>query len=140
MSEARPFDEAEDASPCVAAARERAQDSGRALMLVFGANWCPDARAFAGFLEEPAITEGPGRRLEIVLVDVGRHDRHQQLVAAFGLDVPLEGVPAVLVLDAGGRPLDADNLYRWRTARSADPGAVAAWLETILPPTSGDAS
>lgn len=112
----------------------------RATVLVFGADWCPDARAFAAFLAEPDLAARLEPCARTVLIDVGRHDRNQDLVRRLGLGAKLEGVPAVLVLDAEGTVLNAEDVYRWRTARSADAAAVSAWLDTLLSNRSGDAS
>lgn len=135
-----PFADIADAAPEVDATLQAARGTGHVTVLVFGANWCPDARAFAGFLADPELAARLEPRARTVLIDVGRHDRNQHLVRRFDLGRKLEGVPAVLVLDAQGNALNADDVYRWRTARSAEARDVAAWLDSVLPAPSGDAT
>lgn len=135
-----PFPDIANAGPELDAALAAGREAKRATVLVFGANWCPDARAFAAFLAEPELASAIAPRAQILLIDIGRHDRNQHLVRRFDLGRKLQGVPAVLVLDADGYALNAHDIYRWRTARSAGARDVAAWLDTLIPAPSGDAS
>lgn len=122
-----PFTDTANAGPQLDAALTRTGEAGRALVLVLGADWCPDARAFAHHLA--ALEPEFAAHAEYLLVDIGRHDRNQHLVRRFGLGRKLEGVPAVLVLDASGEPVNGDDVYGWRTARSADIDSVRDWLK-----------
>ena len=126
-----PYPDTVNAAPELDAALARLRESGEVLVLVLGANWCPDAVALARFLD---ALDG---RAGVLLADVGRHDRNQDLVERYGLGPKLEGVPAVLVLNAHGEVLNRKDIYRWRTARSSDAGAVADWLDPYLAP-AGD--
>lgn len=125
-----PFPDTANAGPELDAALARSRETGEPLILVFGANWCPDAVALARFLD--ALGDKLEGRAQVLLIDVGRHDRNQHLVRRYALGRKLEGVPAVLVLDAAGEVLNGDDVYRWRTARSSEPRAVADWLDPLL--------
>ncbi len=128
-----PFDEKANASALVDAALARAGASGRATILVFGANWCGDSRALAGWFATPRFKAMLDPRYEIVWIDIGQRDRNIELARRFGLD-GIKGTPTVLVLDTGGRPLNLKDAPRWKNARSRSEDAIYSAFETMRRP------
>lgn len=113
-----PYDEAADAKAQVQAALADAQKAQVPVLVVFGANWCPDCRvldmAFKDGQSAPLIQQ----HFRVVKVDVGRFDRNTDLAARYG--VPLKkGIPAVAVLGAGGKVL-----YTTKSGELADARAM----------------
>ena len=119
--EARPFGNPATAQADVAAALARAKVSGRRVILVFGANWCHDSRALAGWFATPRFAPMLAAKYEIVWIDVGEKDKNLDLARRFGLD-GIKGTPTVLILDSNGKPLNLADAPNWRNAasRSAD--------------------
>ena len=78
----------------------------------------------AGFLEAHSVP---------VLVDVGRYDRNQETVKALASEL-LEGIPAVVILEPDGAPVDPAGLYRWRSARDEKAQNIADWFALRLSP------
>lgn len=119
--EATPYDPALDATAAVDAALLRAAERGTLVMVVMGANWCHDSRAFAGWLETKRFKALTDARYEVVYINVGR----PQTGDGFNLDIAerfgLEGVtntPTILILDSEGRLLNAETAKDWRNAAS----------------------
>ena len=113
-----PYDEAADAKAQVQAALADAQQANVPVLVVFGANWCPDCRvldmAFKDGQSAPLIQQ----HFRVVKVDVGRFDRNTDLAERYG--VPLKkGIPAVAVLGAGGKVL-----YTTKSGELADARAM----------------
>lgn len=119
--EARPFGHPGHAQRDVAAALSRASATRHHVILVFGANWCHDSRALAGWFATPRFHEMLAPKYEIVWVDVGKKDKNLDLARRFGLD-GIAGTPTVLIVDAAGKPLNLSDAPTWRNAstRSAD--------------------
>jgi len=119
--EARPFGDPDRAGRDVADAMERAKANGHRVILVFGANWCHDSRALAGWFASPRFAAMLSPRYEIVWIDVGQKDRNLDLARRFGLD-GIKGTPTVLMLDSAGKPLNLKDAPRWHDAstRSED--------------------
>ena len=73
-------------------------------------------------------------RYELVFVNVGMPqtgDGHNLAVARrFGL-AEMPGTPALLVLDADGKPLNPDTAASWRNAASRSEDAIFAELTTL---------
>lgn len=110
--EARPFGDPERAGRDVADAMARAKANGHRVILVFGANWCHDSRALAGWFASPRFAAMLSSRYEIVWIDVGQKDRNLDLARRFGLD-GIKGTPTVLMLDSTGKPLNLKDAPRW---------------------------
>ena len=99
----------------VADALARAKANGHRVILVFGANWCHDSRALAGWFATPRFAPMLASRYEIVWIDVGQKDRNLDLARRFGLD-GIKGTPTVLMLDSAGRSLNLADAPRWHDA------------------------
>jgi thioredoxin-related protein len=119
--EARPFGDPARADRDVADAMARAKANGHRVLLVFGANWCHDSRALAGWFATPRFAAMLNPRYEIVWIDVGQKDHNLDLARRFGLD-GIKGTPTVLMLDSAGKPLNLKDAPRWHDAskRSED--------------------
>lgn len=132
--EARAYAERPDAMADVDAALTRAAASGKRVLLVMGANWCHDSRAFAGWLETPRFAALVAARYVLVFVDVGSpqtgEGKNLEIARRFGLaDFP--GTPAVLVLSAEGTLLNANTATSWRNAASRSEDAIYAELTAL---------
>ena len=60
-------------------ARARARAEDRLLMLVLGADWCHDSRAFADTLADPSVAARLGRRYVQERVELGFLEQAAQL-------------------------------------------------------------
>ncbi len=96
-----PYDERADAKADIAQALAAARQAKVPVLVVFGANWCPDCRIL-----DAAFKSGPSATLidkgfKVVKVDVGRFDRNVDVAEKYG--IPLKkGIPTVAVLGADG--------------------------------------
>ena len=116
-----PYDEKADANADVAAAKARAKAEHKLLAIDLGGNWCGDCRVLAGTMELPEVKAFDDAHYVVVLVDVGRFNRNQQIPAHYGVTRRLEGVP-VRVQGRRPPPLPPPAAVRVRIARrSATP-------------------
>lgn len=132
--EARLYDVSQDAMADVDAALARAAENDTRVLIAFGANWCHDSRAFAGWTQSERIGGLIEERFELVFVNVGMPqsgDGHnQQVLARFGLE-PQEGTPLVLVLTPEGEVLNADTAQSWRNTASRSEDEIFDELEKL---------
>lgn len=111
-----PYDEGADAHAEVATAIAQAGRAKQEVLVVFGANWCPDCRLLDASLKSGATASLMSERFRIVKVDVGRFDRNVDIANACG--VPLKkGIPAVAVLSGSGKVLYATQAGELADAR-----------------------
>jgi len=124
-----PYDEKADANADVAAAKARAKAEHKLLAIDLGGNWCGDCRVLAGTMELPEVKAFDDAHYVVVLVDVGRFNRNQQIPAHYGVTRRLEGVPALLIVDPRtDRLLDDGHIAALADARNMSPQALADWL------------
>ncbi len=119
--EARLYDASIDASAAVDAAFARAAEREVNVLVVLGANWCHDSRAFAGWTQTDRIGGMIAERYELVFVNVGMpqtDDGHNLHIAErFGFET-LEGTPTVLIVTPSGHVRNRDSAKSWRNAAS----------------------
>ncbi|CAD5371355.1 Thioredoxin family protein [Rubrivivax sp. A210] len=110
------YDESADAKAQIAAALRAAGGSRQQVLVVFGANWCGDCRMLDTAFKSGASAALIAARFKVVKVDVGRFDRNVDVAETYG--VPLKkGIPAVVLLNAEGRPAAATRSGELADAR-----------------------
>jgi protein disulfide-isomerase len=113
-----PYDEKADAALDVQHAIAAAQSDHKQVLLVFGANWCPDCRAL------DKAMHGSSQRLidsrfEVVKIDVGNFDRNLKLAQRYGNPIA-RGIPAVVVLGP-----KQEVIYSTRNGELANAGQMS---------------
>ena len=93
-----PYDEHANAAADLQRALAAAQSNRSDVLLVFGANWCPDCRAL------DKAMHGSSQRLidsefDVVKIDVGNFDKNLGLAKRYGNPIA-KGIPAVVVVGA----------------------------------------
>lgn len=93
-----PYDESANASADLQRALSAARTDRSQVLLVFGANWCPDCRELDKALNgrSHALIAG---RFQVVKVDVGNFNKNLDLANQYGNPIK-KGIPAVVVLSA----------------------------------------
>lgn len=106
-------------------ARAQAQASGRRVLLDFVADWCEDCREVVRLSHEEPSRSVIERRYVVVYVDVGRFDRHRELIREHRVDriaalVVLEPVSGQRIarttlepITGGQRGLTSSGLADW---------------------------
>jgi thioredoxin 1 len=118
-----PYDEHANASEQIGQALLAAQAAHKNVLLVFGANWCPDCRVLDLALHGKDATS-ISDRFVIVKVDVGNFDKNLDLVKRYG--VPLrKGIPAAALVSGEDKLLYVTKAGELAAAhRMAEPAIV----------------
>jgi thioredoxin 1 len=98
-----PYNEQANAAADVQHAIAAAQADHKKVLLVFGANWCPDCRAL------DKAMHGSSQHLiesefDVVKIDVGNFDKNLTLANRYGNPIA-KGIPAVVVVGARNQVL-----------------------------------
>ncbi len=110
------YDESADARQAIGTAIVSATRTHKNIVLDFGANWCFDCRVLDEQMRKPELASIVEKNFVVVHVDVGRFDKNLDLAIKYG--VPLKkGIPAVAVLDSGGKLLYAQDQGQFEDAR-----------------------
>jgi thioredoxin len=126
------YDEHADARHDVAAATSQAAKAGRNVVLVFGANWCPDCRALDAQMHEPALARLIARDFVVVTIDVGRFDKNLDIGKKYGVPIS-KGIPAIAVLNPQGKLLYAQSQGQFANARAMPYHDFAEFFEKWKP-------
>ena len=108
-----PYDEKADAKVDLQQALSQAKASHKQVLLVFGANWCPDCRELDKALHGSSAPLINGKFV-LVKVDVGNFDKNLDVAQSYGNPIK-KGIPAAVVLGA-----DNKILYSTKAGELAD--------------------
>lgn len=109
-----PYNPAADAKAEVHAALEQAASAKEPVLLIFGANWCPDCRALDKALHTGRNAELISKEFKVVKVDVGNFDHNLDVANAYGNPIK-KGIPAAVIVSP-----DNQVLYATRGGELAD--------------------
>lgn len=125
-----PYDEAADAKADIRHAIAEAGKAHVPVLVVFGANWCPDCRALDIAMKSARCAALIARDFRVVKVDVGRFDRNLDVAGRY--DVPIrKGIPAVAVVSADNRVAYATREGELADARGMGEDALYAFLQRV---------
>jgi thioredoxin 1 len=102
------FNAETDAAQDVAAARRRAKEGGKFLMVIFGANWCIDCRTLERRLKSSEVVEYMADRFEFAHVDVGKFNNNLDVAIDYGINLQ-RGIPVALAFAPDGAVIGATN-------------------------------
>ena len=100
-------------------------------MVIFGANWCPDARVFSAVLNLPLVAEFTEKYYRILHVNVDDYDQNTNLMNYLG-DENLKGLPLVLVFDKNCKLINLSQSRKWTTARNRDPQDILDYFQSLV--------
>jgi thioredoxin 1 len=126
-----PYDAGANAAADLAAAQAQSRSRDRLLMVMFGANWCPDCRAFDAALRESGVTQMVDENFVITKVDVGNWDRNLDIVEAWG-DPIAGGIPAIVVATPDGEVVYTSKAGDLARARSMDQATLIEFFQRVL--------
>ncbi len=130
---ARPaiYDGLADGRAQIAAALSRATRENRRVLIQWGADWCSWCHLLHEICaSDEAIAKELKYEYDVVLLDIGRRDKHMDLALEHGVDLAQEGVPWLTVLAADGRVLANQETGSLELAgqKAHDPARVLAFL------------
>lgn len=76
-----------DARTAIEQGKARAAESGKMLMITFGANWCPDCRTLHDNLYAPETRAYVEKHFEVVEIDVGDSKKNAAVQRDLGISV-----------------------------------------------------
>ena len=124
------YNEQADAHADVNQALAEARVGKKQVLVVYGANWCPDCRVLDGKLKTGALAAKVKDEFIVVKVDVGRFNHNLDLAQQMG--VPLkQGIPTVAVLANDGSVLSATSGGELADARHMGDDAVMKVFQTL---------
>jgi thiol-disulfide isomerase/thioredoxin len=117
----KPYNADADSMADIDKALARARMRGTKVMVVMGANWCPDSRGLAARLDKPEFQTLISENYELVYVsagtDPGQKDQNRDISKRFGVDA-IVGTPTVFIVTPNGKMLNEASAGYWRNAEN----------------------
>jgi thioredoxin 1 len=123
-----PYDEHANAAVDLQRALAAAQSSRNDVLLVFGANWCPDCRELDKALNGSSRALIAGR-FQVVKIDVGRFDKNLDVANQYGNPIRM-GIPAVVVLTADNHIVYSSKAGELANARRMGQNGIYDFLSS----------
>jgi thioredoxin-related protein len=126
------YDEDANAQQQIAAALATAAKTGKNILLIFGANWCPDCHALDAEMHKSDLAELIEKNYVVVKIGVGRFDKNLEVGEKYGVPIH-RGIPAIAVLDAHGKLLYAQSQGQFANAAQMPYQDFRAFFEKWKP-------
>jgi thiol:disulfide interchange protein len=134
------YDPQADGFSLIAAALTQARIDNKRVLLDFGANWCPWCHLLHQvFTADDAVRQKLAADYVVVMIDVNKRKgpaRNAAVNEKYGNPIKA-GLPVLVVLDTGGRPLviqETGAFEKSGQAEADDPAKVLAFLEKWAAP------
>jgi len=125
-----PYDEHADANAQVQQALTQARSDHRDVLLVFGANWCPDCRELDKALHGSSQSL-ISNRFEVVKIDIGNFDKNLDISNRYGNAIG-KGIPSVVVLSPANEVLYSTKAGELANARRMGDSGIYDFLSHNL--------
>jgi thioredoxin-like negative regulator of GroEL len=130
---ALPYDEAADARADLNRALQQARAEHKQVLVVFGANWCPDCRDLALKMSAGALASHVSQHFVVTKVDVARFNKNTDLARQMGNPIR-QGIPAVALLRADGSLVKATTGGELADARNMGESEILKLLQGMSSP------
>ncbi|MCW7474043.1 thiol-disulfide isomerase [Leptospira levettii] len=105
----------------------KAKSENRKLIIVFGADWCPDCRALDGIFADPETKTLLDSEFVVMKVDVGRFDKNLSLNEQLGNPIQ-NGIPSLVVVSPKGEFITSTKGGEFSNASKMTKEQVLAYL------------
>ena len=123
-----PYNETADAKQEIKSAL--AATNNTPIVLVFGANWCPDCRMLDLAMKRGASAELLARDFRIIKIDVGHFDKNRDVAESYG--VPLaKGIPAIAIISSKNKVLYLTREGELANARSMGEDGIYQFFKRV---------
>ena len=126
-----PYNPAADANTDVQQALTKAKAEHTPVLLIFGANWCPDCRALDHALKTGKNAELLDQQFIVVKVDVGNFDHNLDLEKHYG-DPIGKGIPAAVIVSPNDQVLYSTRAGELSNARRMNDDGIYGFLKQAL--------
>jgi thioredoxin 1 len=131
VAQSGPYDENANARQQIKQALTQAATDHKTIIIVFGANWCPDCRMLEYGMSKGASASLIQKDFEVVKINVGRFDKNVDVAASYG--VPLkEGIPAVSFVSPDNHVLYVTKEGELANARSMGDDGIYKFFKQVL--------
>ena len=103
----------------------------RYLMVVCGADWCPDCMKLHENLESSEVREYMRDHMDFMTVDIGDRDRNLGFAASLGVSIE-NGIPVAVFFGPSGKPIGATNNGQLEPSRYLTSRQILRFVQAVV--------
>ena len=100
-------------------------------MIIFGANWCPDARLLEAVMQLKLIKKYLDKHSNILHIDVGDYEINTELFKVFDKNIR-DGIPRIFIMDRKGRNINLQDNDTMRKARELSTQDIFDYFQEFI--------
>lgn len=100
-------------------------------IIIFGANWCPDARLLEAVMQLKLIKKYLDRHSNILHIDVGDYEINTGLFKVFDKNIR-DGIPRIFIMDRKGRNINLQDNDTMRKARELSTQDIFDYFQKFI--------
>ena len=106
-------------------------DQNRQSIVIFGANWCPDAKFLEAVMQLPTVKNFLKKYTDILNIDLGNYEINMELFNFFNSDIQ-DGIPRVFIMDNKGLNINLDSNDSMRKASEISAQEIFNYFQKFL--------
>ena len=100
-------------------------------IIIFGANWCPDARLLEAVMQLKLIKKYLDRHSNILHIDVDDYEINTELFNVFDKNIR-DGIPRIFIMDRKGRNINLQDNDTMRKARELSTQDIFDYFQKFI--------
>ena len=106
-------------------------EQNKQTIIIFGANWCPDARLLEAVMQLKLIKKYLDRYSNILHIDVGDYEINTGLFKVFDKNIR-DGIPRIFIMDRKGTNINLQDNDTMRKARELSMQDIFDYFQKII--------
>ena len=106
-------------------------EQNKQTIIIFGANWCPDARLLEAVMQLKLIKKFLDRHSNILHIDVGDYEINTELFNVFDKNIR-DGIPRIFIMDRKGRNINLQDNDTMRKARELSTQDIFDYFQEFI--------
>ena len=106
-------------------------EQNKQAIIIFGANWCPDARLLEAVMQLKLIKKYLDRHSNILHIDVGDYEINTELFNVFDKNIR-DGIPRIFIMDRKGRNINLQDNDTMRKARELSTQDIFDYFQEFI--------
>ncbi len=106
-------------------------DQNKQSIVIFGANWCPDAKFLEAVMQLPTFKNFLEKYVNILNIDLGKYEINMELFNFFDSNIK-DGIPRVFIMDKRGININLDSNDTVRKARELSAQEIFNYFQEFI--------
>ena len=106
-------------------------EQNKQTIIIFGANWCPDARLLEAVMQLKLIKKYLDRHSNILHIDVGDYEINTGLFKVFDKNIR-DGIPRIFIMDRKGTNINLQDNDTMRKARELSTQDIFDYFQEFI--------